>query len=71
MGDSKRSIKNKARVEGSICASYLHLRQHTFVLITSTTSCCHHTIGGMKFNVKEMCQRFLFFSKKVDMQGEN
>jgi len=24
MGDSKRSVKNKARVEGSICASYLH-----------------------------------------------
>ena len=24
MGDAKRSVKNKARVEGSICASYLH-----------------------------------------------
>lgn len=24
MGDSKRSVKNKARVEGSICAAYLH-----------------------------------------------
>lgn len=24
MGESKRSVKNKARVEGSICASYLH-----------------------------------------------
>jgi len=24
MGDSKRSIKIKARVEGSICVSYLH-----------------------------------------------
>src|SRR3954470_6591893 len=24
MGDSKRSVKNKARVEGSICAHYLH-----------------------------------------------
>ncbi|KAK2401723.1 hypothetical protein QL285_051293 [Trifolium repens] len=24
MGDSKRSVKNKARVEGSICATYLH-----------------------------------------------
>jgi hypothetical protein len=24
MGDSKRTVKNKARVEGSICASYLH-----------------------------------------------
>ena len=24
MGDSKRSVKNKARVEGSICAYYLH-----------------------------------------------
>ena len=29
MGDSKRSIKNKARVEGSICASYLH-RETTY-----------------------------------------
>jgi len=24
MGYAKRSVKNKARVEGSICASYLH-----------------------------------------------
>jgi len=24
MGESKRYIKNKARVEGSICATYLH-----------------------------------------------
>ena len=24
MGDSKRSVKNKARVEGSICATHLH-----------------------------------------------
>ncbi|CAK8530196.1 unnamed protein product [Lathyrus sativus] len=24
MGDSKRSVKNKAKVEGSICAHYLH-----------------------------------------------
>ncbi|CAK8574088.1 unnamed protein product [Lathyrus sativus] len=24
MGDSKRSVENKAKVEGSICAHYLH-----------------------------------------------
>ena len=24
MGDSKRAVKNKARVEGSICAYYIH-----------------------------------------------
>jgi len=29
MGDSKRSVKNKARVEESICASYLH-RETTY-----------------------------------------
>jgi len=29
MGDSKRSVKNKARVEGSICATYLH-RETTY-----------------------------------------
>jgi len=29
MGDSKQSIKNKARVKGSICASYLH-RETTY-----------------------------------------
>ncbi|KAK7256385.1 hypothetical protein RIF29_29828 [Crotalaria pallida] len=29
MDDSKRSVKNKAKVEGSICASYLH-RETTF-----------------------------------------
>jgi hypothetical protein len=29
MGDSKRSVKNKARVEGSICTSYLH-RETTY-----------------------------------------
>ena len=33
MGDSKRSVKNKARVEGSICASYLH---------RETTHFCSH-----------------------------
>jgi len=34
MGDLKRSIKNKARVEGSICAAYLH-RETTYF-------CCHY-----------------------------
>ena len=29
MGESKRSVKNKARVEGSICAAYLH-RETTY-----------------------------------------
>ena len=29
MDDSKRSVKNKARVEGSICSSYLH-RETTY-----------------------------------------
>jgi len=29
MGDSKRSLKNKARVEGFICESYLH-RETTY-----------------------------------------
>jgi hypothetical protein len=29
MGDSKRSVKNKARVEGSICTGYLH-RETTY-----------------------------------------
>jgi len=33
MGYAKRSIKNKARVEGSICASYLH---------RETTHFCSH-----------------------------
>jgi len=43
------------------------MRQHNFVLITSTTSSCHHAIGGMKLNVKEMCQCRLFFNNMVDM----
>ena len=64
MGDSKRSIKNKARVEGSIYASYLHRETTYFCSHTSTTSCCHHAIGGMKLNVKEMCRRCLFFNNK-------
>jgi len=64
MGYSKRSIKNKARVEGSICASYLHRE-------TTRSTCYHHAIGGMKLNVKEMCQCFLVFNNKIDMQGEN
>jgi len=29
MGDSKRAVKNKAQVEGSICASYIH-RETTY-----------------------------------------
>ena len=33
MGDSKRVVKNKARVEGSICTSYLH---------RETTHFCSH-----------------------------
>ena len=33
MGVSKRSVKNKAKVEGSICASYLH---------RETTHFCSH-----------------------------
>jgi hypothetical protein len=45
MGDSKRSVKNKARVEGSICISYLHRETtyfcshyfKTFNLLTSTS----------------------------------
>ena len=33
MGDAKRSVRNKARVEGSICYSYLH---------RETTHFCSH-----------------------------
>jgi len=33
MGESKHSVKNKARVEGSICATYCIVRPHTFALI--------------------------------------
>ena len=33
MGNSKRVVKNKARIEGSICASYLH---------RETTHFCSH-----------------------------
>jgi len=29
MGNSKRAVKNKGRVEGSICASYIH-RETTY-----------------------------------------
>jgi hypothetical protein len=38
MGDSKRSVKNKARVEGSICASYLH---------RETTHFCSHYFNDL------------------------
>lgn len=31
MGDSKRSVKNKAKVEGSICSSYLHRETIHFI----------------------------------------
>ncbi|CAK8578926.1 unnamed protein product [Lathyrus sativus] len=30
MGDSKRSVKNKAKVKGSICAYYLHQESSQF-----------------------------------------
>ena len=45
MGDYKRSVKNKARVEGSICTAYLHSETthffshyfKTFSLLPSTS----------------------------------
>ena len=37
MGYAKRSVKNKARVEGSICASYLH---------RETTHFCSHSFNN-------------------------
>ncbi|GAU50134.1 hypothetical protein TSUD_408660 [Trifolium subterraneum] len=55
MGDSKRTVKNKARVEGSICASYLHRETSNF--------CSHYfnhlmlTPTSTRNEVIDECQR--------------
>jgi hypothetical protein len=55
MGDSKRTVKNKARVEGSICASYLHRETSHF--------CSHYfnhlmlTPKNTRNEVIDECQR--------------
>jgi len=43
LGDSKRSIKNKARIEGSICASYIH---------RETTYYCSHYFKSYMLSVQ-------------------
>jgi hypothetical protein len=43
MGDSKRTVKNKARVEGSICASYLH---------RETSHFCSHYFNNLMLTPK-------------------
>ena len=43
MGDSKRSIKNRARIEGSICASYIH---------RETTYFCSHYFKGYMLSLR-------------------
>ena len=45
MGDSKRSVKNKARVEGSICASYLH---------RETTHFCSHYFNNFMLSPRNI-----------------
>ena len=52
MGDSKRSIKNRARVEGSICASYIHRETTFFVPTISKVICCHCEVVEMKWELK-------------------
>jgi hypothetical protein len=55
MGDFKRTVKNKARVEGSICASYLHRETSHF--------CSHYfnhlmlTPNNTRNKVIDECQR--------------
>ena len=50
MGDSKRSIKNKARIEGSICASYIHREityfcSHYFKSYMLSVRCSRNEMG--------------------------
>jgi len=56
----KRSVKNKAKVEGSIWVAYLVVGPHTFVLTISKTTCCCLTTIRMKHidKVKHVTQHY-------------
>ena len=66
MGDSKKSLKNKARVEGSICAHYLH---------RVTSHFCSHYLNHMMLtpriikNEVQLCERSQFTLSVFDRPG--
>ena len=67
MGDSKRSMKNKARVEGSICASYLH---------RETTYFCSHYFNNFMLSPRNWrneveCQRDVSTLSVFQQQGRH
>ncbi|CAK8530153.1 unnamed protein product [Lathyrus sativus] len=49
MGDSKRSVKNKAKVEGSICAHYLH---------QETSHFCSHYFNNLMLTLRIIRNEF-------------
>jgi len=73
MGESKRSVKNKARVERSICATYLHRETTYFVHVISRTSSCRLIKLGMKHTgkMKHVTQHYQCFDKFVVMQARS
>ena len=67
MGDSKWSIKNKARVEGSICASYLH---------RETTYFCSHYFNNFMLSSHNWrneveCQKDVSMLSVFEQQGRH
>jgi len=73
MGESKRYVKNKTKVEGSICVNTCIVRPYTFALTILKTSRCHQAIIGMKHNgkVKHLSQHYQCFNKLVITQARS
>ena len=55
MGDSKRAMKNKARVEGSICASYIH---------SETTYFCSHYFNNFMLSPRNVRNQISIEAKR-------
>jgi len=72
MGESKRSVKNKARVEELVQLTCI-VKQHIFVLIISRTSFCRLKMLGMKHTgkIKHVTQHYQCFEKLVVTQGRS
>ena len=55
MGDSKRAVKNKAQVEGSICASYIH---------RETTYFCSHYFNNFMLSSRNVRNQIVIEAKR-------
>jgi hypothetical protein len=68
MGDSKQTVKNKARVEGSICASYLH--RETSHFCSRYFNHMMLTPKSTRNEVSDECERYQSFVFVDDLLGQ-